>query len=116
MLRTLPVLTGVVFVTALTAGISQAANGISLHVAFANRAEAAAAADGTPDAVVTGDINSDLGSGGEDASTTHSAEADDRLKRADSHFNAGRQLYFQGDLTGARREFDAAVDVLLGAS
>ncbi|HZQ53640.1 MAG TPA: transglycosylase SLT domain-containing protein [Bryobacteraceae bacterium] len=51
-----------------------------------------------------------------DFSTPHSKEADDRLARSDSHLNAGRQLYFKGDLTGARREFDAAVDALLGAS
>lgn len=51
-----------------------------------------------------------------DFSMPHSKEADDRLARSDSHLNAGRQLYFKGDLTGARREFDAAVDALLGAS
>jgi membrane-bound lytic murein transglycosylase D len=50
-----------------------------------------------------------------DSTTPHSPETDDRLARADSHFNAGRQLYFQGDLEGARREFDAAVDALLTA-
>ncbi len=47
--------------------------------------------------------------------TAHSAEADDRISRADSHFNSGRQFYFQGDLTAARREFDLAVDTLLNA-
>jgi peptidoglycan lytic transglycosylase D len=47
--------------------------------------------------------------------TPHSPETDDRLSRADAHFNAGRQFYFQGNLTGARREFDAAVDTLLNA-
>jgi membrane-bound lytic murein transglycosylase D len=51
-----------------------------------------------------------------DFSAPHSKEADDRLTRSDSHLNAGRQLYFKGDLAGARREFDAAVDALLGAS
>lgn len=50
-----------------------------------------------------------------DPGTPHSPETDDMLARADSHFNAGRQLYFQGDLGGARREFDAAVDALLTA-
>ena len=48
-------------------------------------------------------------------STPHSPEADERLARAETHFNAGRQFYFQGNLTGARREFDAAVDTLLNA-
>jgi membrane-bound lytic murein transglycosylase D len=45
----------------------------------------------------------------------HSAEADERIQRADQHLNAGKQLYFQGDLTGARREFDASIDALLNA-
>ena len=49
------------------------------------------------------------------AAVSHSIETDDRLKRADAHFNSGRQMYFQGNLAGARREFDAAVDVLLNA-
>lgn len=44
-----------------------------------------------------------------------SDETDERLACADSHLNTGRQLYFQGDLEGARREFDAAVDALLTA-
>ena len=44
-----------------------------------------------------------------------SGEADECLRRSDSHFNAGRQLYFEGDLAGARREFDQAVDDLLKA-
>lgn len=48
-------------------------------------------------------------------SLPHSADTDDRLKRAEAHFNAGRQLYFEGDLGGARKEFDAAVDSLLNA-
>ena len=47
--------------------------------------------------------------------TVHSTEADERIERADRHFNAGRQLYFQGNLDGARREFDAAIDALLNA-
>ena len=47
--------------------------------------------------------------------TPHSPEADERLTRADAHFNAGRQFYFQGNLSGARHEFDAAVDALLNA-
>ena len=46
---------------------------------------------------------------------SHSSECDERLSRADRHFNSGRQLYFQGSLVGARREFDAAIDALLNA-
>lgn len=45
----------------------------------------------------------------------HSREADGRLAKAEKHFNAGRQFYFQNDLVGARREFDAAIDALLNA-
>jgi membrane-bound lytic murein transglycosylase D len=48
-------------------------------------------------------------------SATHSREADECLRRSDAHFNAGRQLYFEGNLPGARREFDQAVDALLMA-
>ncbi len=44
-----------------------------------------------------------------------SAETDEWLRRADVHLSNGRTAYFQGDLTLARREFDAAIDVLLGA-
>lgn len=45
----------------------------------------------------------------------HSSEADDRLARAEKHFDAGRQFYFKDDLTAARREFDVAIDALLNA-
>src|SRR5579864_7950289 len=40
-------------------------------------------------------------------------EVDGRIVRAEDHMEAGRKLYQQGDLAGARREFDAAVDILL---
>jgi len=50
-----------------------------------------------------------------DLAVSHSPETDNRLKQADSHFNAGRQFYFAGNLVGARREFDLAVDALLNA-
>jgi membrane-bound lytic murein transglycosylase D len=50
-----------------------------------------------------------------DANAPHTAEADERLKRADTHFQTGKQMYFQGNLDGARHEFDAAVDALLSA-
>jgi membrane-bound lytic murein transglycosylase D len=48
-------------------------------------------------------------------SLPHSAETDDLLKRAEAHLNSGRQMYFEGDLAGARKEFDGAVDTLLNA-
>ena len=47
--------------------------------------------------------------------TVRTPQADESLRLSDSHFNAGRQLYFEGDLAGARREFDQAVDALLKA-
>ncbi|HZS53770.1 MAG TPA: transglycosylase SLT domain-containing protein [Bryobacteraceae bacterium] len=48
-------------------------------------------------------------------SLPHSPETDERLQRADAHLTTGRKMYFEGDLAGARREFDAAVDTLLNA-
>jgi membrane-bound lytic murein transglycosylase D len=47
--------------------------------------------------------------------TVHSSEADDRLARAEKHFNTGRQLYFQDKLADARREFDSAIEALMNA-
>ena len=41
--------------------------------------------------------------------------ADDYIYKADARFDAGKKLYQQGDLTGARHEFDAAIGVLLSA-
>ncbi len=46
---------------------------------------------------------------------TKSDAADKLLAEAESHFNSGRQFYFQNNSAGARREFDAAIDVLLSA-
>lgn len=39
----------------------------------------------------------------------------DLIREADTHFQAGKRRYFEGDLAGARREFDLAIDVLLTA-
>ena len=49
------------------------------------------------------------------ADESHSAEADARIGRSEQHLNAGKTLYFKGDLEGSRREFDLAVDALLNA-
>jgi hypothetical protein len=49
------------------------------------------------------------------AAQPRAVEADSRIFKAEGHFEAGRKLYQQGDLTGARREFDAAIDTLLTA-
>jgi membrane-bound lytic murein transglycosylase D len=58
---------------------------------------------------------SETSSAATEATALHSTEVDERLKRADAHLSNGRQFYFQGNLAGAHREFDAAVDVLLAA-
>jgi membrane-bound lytic murein transglycosylase D len=38
-----------------------------------------------------------------------------RIQRADERYRAGKELYQAGDLDGARREFDRAVDILMSA-
>lgn len=43
------------------------------------------------------------------------SEIDNRLRRADEKFETGRLAYQDGKLTEARRAFDQAVDLLLGA-
>ena len=50
-----------------------------------------------------------------DVFQSNSNQADDCIRRADRHFNAGRQFYFQGDSASARHEFDEAVGTLLSA-
>ncbi|HEY6390599.1 MAG TPA: transglycosylase SLT domain-containing protein [Bryobacteraceae bacterium] len=40
-------------------------------------------------------------------------EVDSRIFKAEGRFETGKKLYQQGDIAGARREFDAAVDMLL---
>ena len=45
----------------------------------------------------------------------HSSDGDERIRRADLHVKNGRQFYFQGNTSAARREFDVAVEALLGA-
>ncbi len=42
-------------------------------------------------------------------------EAESRIFKAEGFFEAGRKLYQEGDSLGARREFDAAMEVLLSA-
>jgi peptidoglycan lytic transglycosylase D len=42
-------------------------------------------------------------------------EVEDRLVRINEHFEAGKKLYQQSDIPGARREFDQAVDLVLSA-
>lgn len=117
--RANPVFSGVVFLTAFFCGTSHAASnhhtligGVSF-AANAATASADASADSEWSLPAESEATLDADSG--QPAPAHSAEADDRLRRADAHFNSGRQLYFEGDLAGARREFDTAVDVLLSA-
>jgi len=49
------------------------------------------------------------------AGSIHSQEGDERLQKAQTHLDRGRDLYFRRDISEAHREFDAAVNVLLSA-
>jgi membrane-bound lytic murein transglycosylase D len=49
------------------------------------------------------------------ASATRQAEVDSRIAKAREHLEAGKRFYQLDDAEGARREFDAALDVLLSA-
>src|SRR5438132_1805552 len=42
-------------------------------------------------------------------------EVDSRIIRADERFEAGKKMYQLGNIEGARREFNLAVDALLSA-
>ncbi|MGI8959395.1 MAG: transglycosylase SLT domain-containing protein [Bryobacteraceae bacterium] len=88
MLRSRPMLMGFVLLAAATLGRAQSGN--------TEPADPAVTSESAPVRV-------------------HASEADDCLAQAEKHFNAGRQFYFQDDLTAARREFDAAIDALLNA-
>ncbi|MGH9582864.1 MAG: transglycosylase SLT domain-containing protein, partial [Bryobacteraceae bacterium] len=85
--------------------------------AYANAATGGLAdVSGTTDSGATDSGIAGLETGpGAGAAAIHSSETDDILARADKHFHTGRQLYFDGDLTAAHREFDAAIEVLLSA-
>jgi membrane-bound lytic murein transglycosylase D len=49
------------------------------------------------------------------ASASRPAEVDSRVAKARVHLEAGKRFYQLGDVDNARREFDAALDVLLSA-
>ena len=117
MRRLQPLGAGLILLIA-TVGASQA---LTSRVSIRGLAPAARAATGgaTPEAAPTAvaadfSANPATPPAGDNAST-HSAKTDELLNRAESHLNSGRQLYFQGNLDGARREFDLAVDALLNA-
>lgn len=45
----------------------------------------------------------------------HSSATDTLLAKAETQFSKGREHYFAGDLAAAKRDFNAAIDVLLSA-
>jgi len=47
------------------------------------------------------------------AATPRPSEAEGLIVAAEDHFQNGKRLYGQGDISGARREFDLSLDVLL---
>lgn len=49
------------------------------------------------------------------ATAPRQGEVDTYLDKAHTHLDAGKRFYQQGDVDAARREFDAATDVLLSA-
>lgn len=49
------------------------------------------------------------------AATPRPPEVDARIFKAEGRFETGKKFYQQGDMAAARREFDAAVEVLLSA-
>ena len=49
------------------------------------------------------------------AAPAHPPEAQALIFKAEARFDAGKKLYQQGDIPGARREFDAAMELLLTA-
>ena len=49
------------------------------------------------------------------ATPPRAAEVDGLIAGAEDHFQTGKRLYIQGDISGARREFDRSLDVLLAA-
>lgn len=109
MLRSQRVFAGLILLTAASVCKSQAVGGFAAGIAPAANA-IAGGADGATASVPAAAEPDPVAD-----ATPHSPEADERVARAENHFNAGRQFYFQGNLEGARREFDAAVDALLNA-
>ncbi len=109
MLRSRSAYTGIFFAAIFTLTTSHAfaaatASGHS-ETAYVDAGELALPDESSPDFTAATD----------DPSETRSPATDALLKQADSDFNTGRKLYFEGNLEGAKRQFDAAVEVLLSA-
>jgi len=117
MLRTKPKLVGfLLFSAALTVSQSPAASKPSGAPAAADmKSSQVSGVNPIPNAVAT--IPNPVGDSAEASigDVVHSADTDARLAQAESHFNLGRQAYFNGDYSTAHREFDEAVNVLLTA-
>ncbi len=117
MKRSRPKIAQLAILLALPLGVSQAGQKIPVPASFVlvttaapeGSAKGETALSASPNATP---VNSNEGTVDGNVRT---AQADECLRLSDSHFNAGRQLYFEGDLAGARREFDQAVDALLKA-
>jgi membrane-bound lytic murein transglycosylase D len=109
------------FVAALFAGAFQARSNpaaadnpdSALPVVADGGADGEASGSGEPTAPDAGGFS--FSAATNDSSGVHSPEGDERLRQAQAHFNAGRQMYFNGDLAGARKEFDLAVNALFNA-
>src|ERR1700761_9055638 len=101
------VLTGVALLAAAFSTDAQS-NGLHFPVKGARFAAAAAV-----DSVNSGDNEYSSVIRDNESNAPRTSEGDSRIARADAHVNRGRQLYFEGDLAGAKREFDASVDSLL---
>jgi membrane-bound lytic murein transglycosylase D len=118
MLRLRPIVAEIILLSATTIGVSHAAQEQALP-----RPTTTVSDNAADSSTVTSSDSSDASlvdsaSAPESSFSNEgiqSSEASDCLKKAESHFNSGRQLYFQGNLAGARKEFDQAVDVLLAA-
>jgi len=89
-------------------GKGESAQGIARGLSFANAAAFSADGSFVEDTEATDEAQMS-------ESGARSSQTDQILGKADSHFNRGRQDYFQDHLTEARREFDSAVETLLNA-
>jgi membrane-bound lytic murein transglycosylase D len=120
MKRSRPNLAQFALLLAVTSGASQARQDHKPSVGFSLTPKAITASAAVPEASTHSEAifapSVEPVAGGEVTDNgVRSKEAEECLRLSDSHFNSGRQLYFEGDLAGARREFDQAVDALLKA-
>src|SRR5690348_10001079 len=114
MLKSHFVFSGAIFVAMLCTGTLEGrTQGAPIKGVSLTAKAAEAEADGS--SALANEASRQLDAATDDSANVHSPDGDARISRADAHFNTGRRMYFEGNLEGARREFDAAVDVLLSA-